>query len=110
MASQVYCTLSGPNGSACFDLSTTELSWGELLDMVGDLSLGESMRGMSINSFTGSYNAGTCIVRVRNKMKGNVVKMLELLPIVTEERTEYLERPFVIEEGDIIEAMTQAVA
>ena len=110
MASQVYCTLSGPNGSACFDLSTTEGTWGELLDMVGDLSLGESMRGMKINSFIGSYNAGTGIIRVRNKLRGNQVKMLELLPIVTEERTEYLERPFTVEEGDIIEAMTQAVA
>jgi len=110
MASQVYCTVSGPNGSACFDLNTTEGTWGELLDMVGDLSLGESLRGKSINSFTGSYQAGTCMVRVRNSLRGNVIKMLEFLPIVTEEDTQYLASPFVVEEGDVLEAMTQAVA
>jgi len=78
--------------------------------MVGDLSLGESMRGKAINSFLGSYNAGTCVFRVRSTLKGNAIKAMGIVPIVTEEDTQYFDFPFVVEEGDVVEAMTQAVA
>jgi len=108
MASQVYCQLHGPQGGQAFGLSCTEGTWGELVDG-NSLSLGDVMAGMVVNQIQGSYNAGTGLVRVYNTQTKQV-KMLALLPIVTEERVQYLERPFTVDQFDVLQAMTQAVA
>lgn len=108
MASQVYCQLHGPGGGRDFGLSTTEGTWGELVDS-NSLSLGDVMAGMAVNQYLGSYNAGTGVIRVRNTQT-NQVKAMGVLPIVTEEVTQYFDRPFVVDQYDVLEAMTQAVA
>ena len=108
MASQVYVSLNGPQGGASFGLSTTEGTWGELVDLISGLSLGEIMAGKSINQL-GSYATGNGVFRVRNTQT-NVIKAMGALPPVTEEQTEYLDSPFTVDEYDVVEGMTQVVA
>lgn len=109
MASQVYLTLSGPQGSLSLAKSCTEGTVGELVDEVSGLSLGEIHEKKTINSLMGTYNAGTCVVWVRNT-KTNRIKAIACVNKLTGTAIEYLAKPFVVEYDDIAEAMTQAVA
>jgi len=106
----VYCQLHGPSGGLDFTATCTDDTWTELKDgsTGSSLSLYEVLKGYTINQILGSYAAGGGFVRVRNT-QNNQVKVLEPLPVVTEERTVYLDRPFVVQEYDILEAFVEAV-
>ena len=104
----IYAQINGPKGGQAFTATCTDDAWTELKDAVSSLSLYEVLLGMPINQLLGSYNAGGAMVRVRNS-QNNVVKILEALPIVTEERTTYLDEPFSVQQYDIIEAFCEAV-
>jgi hypothetical protein len=110
MASQVYCQLSGPGGSIAVGLSCTEGTVGELVDEVSGLSIGEVYAGQTINGFTGTYNAGTCVIWVRDTQT-NQRRYLGCVNITTGGSVwQYLDRPITISQHDVVEAMTQAVA
>jgi hypothetical protein len=110
MASQVYVQVSGPQGSMDLGKSCTEGTVGELTDSVSGLSIGEVWAGAQINGFTGTYNAGTCVIWVRNTQT-NQRRYLGCVNITTGGGVmQYLQRPISISEYDIVEAMTQAVA
>ena len=109
MASQVYCNVWGSKGGSEFALSCTETAWGELLDAVSGLSIGEVMAGKDIKGFSGQYAAGTGLVRLRNTQT-NQVKFMGLLNITNAYVTQYLRQPVVVDQFDVLEAMTQAVA
>ena len=96
-----YCQLHGPRGGQSMLLaSEVQDTWTEMIDANG-LSLFEIMKGMSVNQSLGSYSSGAGFVRIRNRQSG-LVKMLEPLSIVTEEKTRYW--PSVtIQDNDIIE-------
>jgi len=112
MASQVYCQLSGPQGSIATGLSCTEGTVGELLDEVSGLSIGEVYAGRTINGFCGTYNAGNCLIWARDTQSNQRV----LLGCVNKNTgggagvMAYLARPFQITRYVVIEAMTMAVA
>ena len=102
--------MSGPGGSIDVGLSCTEGTVGELLDSVSGLSVGEVYAGMVINGFTGTYNAGTCVIWVRDTQT-NQRRYLGSVNITTGGGVmQYLQRPIKIGPYDIVEAMTQAVA
>ena len=109
MASQVYCQLNGPAGSLACGKSCTELTPGELTDEVSGLSIGEVWEGRVVNSFQGTYNAGTCVLWVED----NRTKARYLLGCVNKTTAgnlpEYLERPFQINKDMVLMAQTQAV-
>lgn len=104
----VYGELSGDQGGIDFTATCTDDTWTELLDgsSGNTLSLDDILLGKSINTISGSYNAGGGQIRVRNTVT-NDVKMLEFLAIVTEEHTREIEA-FTVEPDDIIEAFTVA--
>jgi len=99
-----YCQLI--SDSEAMALTCTEVgdAWTEMTSEVGTLSLYECFKGRVIRSYCGSHGAGSGMARVRNILNPTVpIKMLEPLPIVTEERVRYLKHPFIVEEGDILE-------
>lgn len=104
----VYAQVHGPRGGMDYTATCTDDAWTELKSGTGTLSLYETLLGYPINQVLGSYAAGGGMVRVRNTVT-NRVKMIEPLPIVTEERTGFLDQPFVVENYDILEAFTEAV-
>ena len=109
MASQVYCQLSGPTGSIAMGKSCTELTPGELTDEVSSLSLGEIWEGKVVNSFQGTYNAGTCVLWIRD-VQTNARYLLGCVNITAAGNLpEYLARPITINKNMILEAQTQAV-
>jgi len=112
MASQVYCQLSGPHGSLATGLSCTEGTVGELLDEVSGLSIGEVYAGATINAYAGTYNAGTCIIWIRNTQTNQRIYLgcVNKLTGGGAGYPMYLDKPYTITQYDIVEAMTQAVA
>ena len=96
-----YCEVHGPRGGTAFDVTEVQDSWAEMVDIANNLSLFEVLRGHTINQVLGAYSTGAGFVRVRNRQT-NVVKMLEPITILTEERTRYCP-PFTVEQDDILE-------
>lgn len=110
MASQVYCSVSGPAGSVSLGKSCTELTVGELTDEISGLSLGEVWEGKVVNAFTGGYTAGTCVLWLRD-LKTNQRFLLGCVNIIVGGgyKTQYLDKPVMVTKDMIIEAQTQAV-
>ncbi len=109
MASQVYCTISGPGGSLRCGKSCTELTVGELTDGISGLSIGEVWAGQQVNAFEGEYNAGTCVIWARDTQT-NQRFLLGCVNITTAGGvTQYLDRPFQVSKYMVLEAQTQGV-
>ena len=110
MASQVYVQINGPAGSLATGKSCTEGTVGECTDEISGLSVGEVWEGNVVNSFQGTYNAGTAVVWLED----NRTKERFLLGCIAKTTsggvTEYLERPVKITKDMVLNAMTQAVA
>ena len=100
-----YATLGGPEGAMTFTATCTDDAWTELKDEVNSLSLYQVFKGKTINSFSGNYAAGGGAVRVRNSVS-NVVKGIGFLALAQCDEIAYFEKPFVVEDKDLIEAYT----
>jgi len=101
----VLC-LSGPNGTAAFLKNNTDDAWGEMVDSINSKSLYQVCKGWAVNALAGYYTAGGAVFRIRNPQKPGVYKYLDALPMLKGTRMEYIERPFRVEDGDIIEVFT----
>jgi len=97
-----YCTLTGTQGGLAFDVTDAGDAFTEMVDELSNLSLYECMKGQAITGWVGSHAAGASFIRVRNTVS-NKVKCLEALDVITEETLRYFDRPFVIEQDDILE-------
>lgn len=101
-----YATLSGPEGSITTAATTaTDDTWTEGKDEAGALSLYQVFKGKVVNACSGNYAAGGGAIRVRNTVT-NVVKMIEFIALAQCDEMAYIERPFVVEDKDIIEFFT----
>ena len=108
MASACLIQFSGPGGSISTAKSCTELTVGEATDQVSGLSLGEVWEGQIINSFRGTYTAGTAVAWITdNRTKERF--LLGCLNIVTASSQEYLNQPIRVTKDMVVEIMTQAV-
>jgi len=109
MASQVYYQLSGPGGVLYVGKSCTELAVGELTDAVSGLSIGDVWEGQTINGFTGTYTAGTCLAWIEDNRTG-ARYLLGCVNITTAGGVmQYLDRPITITKDMVVNCMTQAV-
>lgn len=103
-------TLCGPNGAINFTATCTDGQWNEVKSETGTLSLFDtSMLGKVVSQLNGYYTAGTGAVRVRNSVT-NEVKCLEFLQMLKGSKTMFLKKPFVVQDKDIVEIYTTAVA
>ena len=100
-------TLGGPNWATGFSTTATDDTYTESTDNVSSLSLYKVAKGKQISWFIGSYTAGSGLIRVRNTQT-NQVRMLEALTMPKGMKVTYLEKPFVVQENDILEIYTTA--
>ena len=98
-------TLLANGQGLCYTLTGTDDQWDEMKDSVNGLSLYEGMLGQTIQALYGYYTAGSGKVRVRNTLTDRI-KMNECLPMVKGQSMIWLERPFKVEDQDVIEVWT----
>lgn len=101
-----YATLSGPDGSVTSAATTaTDDTWTEMKDETGALSLYQVFKGKVVNGFSGNYAAGGGAIRVRNSVT-NEVKGIGFLALAQCDEMAYFEKPFVVQDKDVLEVYT----
>lgn len=97
-----FCSLIGPDGADSFDMTDTGDAFVTMVNETSNLNLYEVMKGKRITHFIGDHAAGGTLVRVRNTIT-NKVKMLECLDVHGEAKVRPVEKPFTVDENDILE-------
>ena len=105
----VSCCMCGPSGGNQFlQAANTDDGYVEQVDANG-LGIGDTLAGLTINSHTSSYAAGSAVWIVRNAQTG-FIKWIGLGTLATEESTEMIEVPFVVERDDQLLCQSRVAA
>lgn len=102
MVQTVTITLMGPSGARIFEVSATDNAYTEVTSKTGTNSLHDVMKGQFVKFYRGEFAAAEGYWRVRNTAS-KTIKAIQLLDQLGETRTREIQKPFVVEDNDILE-------